>query len=344
MTQKIEEVTYLRVLAMFAVVSIHVLNIPISTISGLTPIGQFFYTLRALLIFAVPCFLFLSMMMVSLPLKDRALNYKVFYKKRSYRILLPYLLWTGAYLFLDVIVGKYQWSDFLQSTNWLYWLGFGKAWGHLYFLPILIELLILVPILLPLAKVAKDSFFLASLFAFLPQIGIYWLNKLVIYQHFSLFTSTGVWYYYIGFLGLWFGLNYEKNLKKIKKVLPLLVFLAPIYTFYVFKLYRGESFHTFYYTLVMFLYTFLVIGLGLSFGQWLKEKISLPKRILFLERYSFGIYLIHPLFLVFVRHYTHNVGSVFWLFLVPMIILFVTFLSAYLVKITGFLKWLYGIK
>lgn len=345
MTKRLEEVSYLRVFAMLAVVSIHVLNIPIAHIGGITPISKLLYTLQGYLIFAVPCFLFLSMMMISFPLGDGKLDYKTFYKKRSYRILLPYFLWSLLYLSLNVLIGKYGLSDFLSLKNWAYWLLFGKAWVHLYFLPILIGLFLLVPLLLPLARWVKESLFRASLCAFLPQIGIYWLNKLYIAKYFSLFSSTFIWYYYIGFIGLWFGLNYQANLEKLKKGLPLLLILMPIYTNYLFRLQRLESFNTFYYSIILFTYIILVIVLGLLLGQWLTKKIKpMPKLIHFLERYSFGIYLLHPFILLFVRRFSHHLSGSMWLLFAPLLVLIVSLFSGYIVKKTSWFKYLYGTK
>lgn len=344
MNKRLEEVTYLRVLAMLSVVGIHVLNIPIASIGGITPISKFLYVVQGLLIFAVPSFLFLSMMMISYPLGEGKLNYKTFYQKRAYRILLPYLIWTLLYLALNVLIGKYSLSDFFVLKNWANWLLFGKAWVHLYFLPILIGLFLLVPFILPLARWAKDSLLRASLCAFLPQIAIYWLNKLYIAKFFPLFSSTAIWYYYIGFLGLWFGLNYEKNVEKLKKATPLLLVLVPIYIHYLFRLQRLESFNTFYYSFVLFPYIILVIILALDLGKKVTLKKRTKEAILFLECHSFGIYLLHPFILLFIRRLSYGLSGSSLALLVPLEIIFVAFLSGFIVKITSPIKWLYGIK
>ena len=156
MPKILTEVTRIRFLAIVAVVAIHILNLPVSNLQVGSLWQGFFFMLRGVLIFAVPLFLYLSLFLVGKS-AQKGFEAKTFYKKKAFRVLMPFIIWTGLYLGLDVLLGKYGVSDFLNLSNYLKWFLLGKAWEHLYFLPILIEFLLLAPLMVKLVQKIGDN-------------------------------------------------------------------------------------------------------------------------------------------------------------------------------------------
>lgn len=330
--KNLEEITIMRSISMLGVIAIHMLNIPISLLPVGTPWQGFFYTLRSLLIFAMPSFIFISMLMTSYSLGGNKLMVWDFYKRKLFRVGLPYLIWSFGYLLMLTVFGLYQPSQVLSPQALWYFLAYGKSYEHLYFMIILLQLFLITPLLLPLAKRVKDSPYLALGLAFGTQLIIYYLNRFFIYEHFKMLSSTFLWYFSIGFLGLWFGLEYQRNLKTIQKyqnkLIVALAVAGVIYHYYQRilwqQLWNDVSFNTLYYTIDLHLYMLLcalvLIIISLWVSQQSKNKFgqnSLLKRyLLWLSPLSYGVYLMHPVFTYLVRLLISSNSPWVWLLMV----------------------------
>lgn len=98
--KNLPEIEILRSIAMLAVIMIHILNIPVNQlITGSSSQGNFFVA-RAMLIFAVPCFLFIAMLMLSYGEEKFDVR---FYRKKLMRVGVPYLLWSIFYLLIVLL-------------------------------------------------------------------------------------------------------------------------------------------------------------------------------------------------------------------------------------------------
>ncbi len=314
--KSLPEITIMRSLAMLAVVCIHFLNIPVSNIQTGTMGQGFFFTWRSMLVFAVPSFIFMSMLTVAytanekLPLLD-------FYKKKLLRVAIPYIVWSIGYLLILVIVGHYTIGEILNPKSIFYFLAYGKSYEHLYFMPILLEFFFITPLLLPIARKVKNSPKAAIGIAFGVQIIIYFLNKNIFYPHFKMLSSTFLWYFSIGFLGLWFGCNYHKNFELVKKhsakIFVLLAGVGIIHRYYSKllwqQLWNVVSFNTFLHTVNLHLYMLLCTLFLLLIANWFceyprnakgQEKKSY-RFLLWASPLSYGIYLMHPVFMYLLR-------------------------------------------
>lgn len=312
-TKNLKEITILRSITMLMVIGIHFLNLPqLSLKAG--SYGQGFYVLwRALLVWAVPCFMFLSMMMVSYHSNEKLRFDTIkFFQKRIYRIVIPYFVWSIVYLAFHYVTHRYTKEDFMKSSNWIYWLAYGKAYAHLYFMAIMCQFYLLTPLLYLLAEKCRDSVAKAFVIALLPQLGIYWLNRLYIHDWYPLFTSSFAWYWCIGFLGLWFGFEYQNNLAWLKKhfkgILVCNVISLGIHFYYSnqiwHQLWEKVSFDTFPYTMNMYAYMLLCIVSVLLFCERVSCRTQTGRFHSFLieiSKYSYGIYLMHPLLMVTLR-------------------------------------------
>lgn len=323
---RLVEIGILRSFVMLFVIGIHVLNLPqLYLLTG--SLGHGFYFLwRASLIFAVPCFMFLSMMMISYTHEGKPFSAARFYKGRALRIVLPYLLWSALYLLLGVTINAYSMEDLCNASNWIYWLSYGKAYDHLYFMAIMIQFYILAPMMYALARRVKDSPWMSLGIAFLPQLAIYWLNRLYIYEHYKMLTSSAAWYWYIAFLGLYFGFDYPQKrawiARHIRAILACNLITFAIHLYYQrllwHQLWEDISFDTFLYTGNLYIY----IATSIFTWLWLSIKLeqnhqSGKRKLLFdslsvLSRYSYGIYLMHPIFMAVLRKLEQTGNPYLW--------------------------------
>lgn len=122
------ELDVLRVAACMAVVLIH-------TSAGWT--GQIPLALNQLARFSVPLFLLLSGFGHGGP-SEEAWTHAL--RRRLGRVLPPYLLWSGIYLLVDAAFGRPHAAPLRD-------LLFGTAYMHLYYIPVLLQFLLLCPLL-----------------------------------------------------------------------------------------------------------------------------------------------------------------------------------------------------
>lgn len=334
MPKILTEVTRIRFIAIVAVVAIHILNLPVSNIQVGSLWQGFFFMIRGALIFAVPLFIYLSLFLVGKS-AQKGFETRVFYKKKAFRVLMPFIIWTVLYLGLTVFLGKYGLSDFLKPTNYLKWFLLGKAWEHLYFLPILLEFLLLAPLMVKLVQKIGDNVFLALLFAFIPQIAFFYTNRYFYNTlDFKYLMTTCFWHWYAGFFGLWCGYYYEslkdKLIKYAKPILGLGVLSLGLHLFYTEKLWvslwEAQSFSTFIYTLNINVYAMLVAVILLIFFIGRGE---VRGQVALVSHYSFGIYLIHPLVTLFIRQVVKTSSGASWLILVPICLILTVIISLF---------------
>lgn len=326
------EVSMLRVLSMLAVVSIHFLNMPVSRVLVGSKSHGHFFMVRAMLVFAVPSFLFVSMVMVSYSLDERPIRLLDFYQKKFVRVVIPYLLWSIAYQIVLLLTGNAQLQNILKPRSVLYLLLYGKSYEHLYFMIILIEFFVIAPLLIPIAKKVKDSWKSAIGIAFGTQILIYLLNRFLIRGYFTMMQSTFLWYFSIAFMGLWFGFCYDRNFKMIQKyqnkIFVGLALSGIVHSYYSRLLWQQMwneiVFDTFFYTVNLHVYMLLcTLGL-LLISKWIisypKDPMGRDKRsyrfFMWLSPLTYGIYLMHPGLTYLVRKIVESKSALLWMLIV----------------------------
>lgn len=133
----------MKIFACIAVIIIHVTATPASKL----PVGSIEHLVaiffNAATLFAVPCFIILSGYALSLGYHNKAIEYFSFVKRRCQVVLIPYLIWALSYYTLYVLTGMKTFSlDGFAIAIFL-----GKANYHLYFVPIILQLYVLYPLL-----------------------------------------------------------------------------------------------------------------------------------------------------------------------------------------------------
>lgn len=310
------EIGILRGLAICAVVGIHTFSIGVSNVT--TGVSSWAYQIfHALLQFAVPCFIFISSVLLSYTLHGKQLQLKKFYSKKLTRIVIPYLLWTLFYIAFKIVTHQLAVSELYVWQNWILWIFLGKSYTHLYYMSIILQLYLFTPLLLAIVKgiqklFKKYDFAAVVIISIALQVGVYFLNRYVIYQHFKYQATMMIWYIYIILFGIWIGFNYDRfreGLKKYAFVVWLLYgFNTLVYISYKVCLVTGTSISSAWYQCNLFAYsictTLMLLWICMIIADKKVENRS-TKVIETLGDYSFGIYLMHPVITYVLRKLIH---------------------------------------
>jgi surface polysaccharide O-acyltransferase-like enzyme len=125
----------LKGVAVFAVVAIHALSTGVADLRARPVVVA-----GGLLTWSVPAFMALAAAFAAREVPGRALV------RRLRRLLPHYLAWSVAYVALARVLGGGAWTR-LRHTGPASVVLFGGAWYHLYFLPALVQVLLLLPVL-----------------------------------------------------------------------------------------------------------------------------------------------------------------------------------------------------
>ncbi len=274
-------------------------------------------TINQIFRFSVPMFLFISAYLFAMRLGGKKFSYTKFLAGRIKRVFIPYLLWSLFYITL-----RYITEDPTVYTMGIWDLAIailtGSAYGHLYFIPLIFQFYLLLPLALRFSQTTGQTTFYVAWFltGFLLILLKYFLG---------LRFSGGVWAF-LGknFLVFWwlpffaFGLlaGFRKgkgwlhdNTRSKFIIMTLLVILLTLMvsenlfyqgTYYELKqnglrrIGNVESIATFLrpsaycYALCFIVLTFSTLPQRLLGG-------GAGKFIINLGLNSYGIYLLHPL-------------------------------------------------
>jgi len=271
----------LRGIAIIAVVMIHTCPAGISQV-----------LVRPFINFGVALFLFLSGYLTGCEIR----NWIPFYTKRITRVIIPYIIWVVLYTLLNGSPSEIP--KFLITS---------RAAGHLYFISVYIQLVLLHPVLIKLlnSRFRKLVWLIAPLsILFFQYLGNYGKVGILENHHVQLLWNISCFgwisYYYMGMI------MRNKDLHIIKSSLKFVFFLLLL--FLVIQI--GEGFLLHYHgfrnsgsqlklsclisNMAMMLFVFYFI---------VDVKIKYEKQIFRILKqlgdYSFGIYLCHQAFIVF---------------------------------------------
>lgn len=315
-----KEINLLRGFAICAVVGIHTFSIALNKIT--TGVGYFAYSIfHALLGYAVPCFIFMSSILLSYPLKGgKKLDIATFYKKKFMRVVVPYFIWTAIFMAFKIGIGERTLADLRSLENWKTWLLYGKTYTHLYYIVIVMQLYLFAPLLLGFIKglqkiSGKYDFWVVVILSTALQVCIYFINKFYIYQHFKHQATVLLWYIYLVFFGIWVGYNYERFKKGLLRYSPIVwliySFNAIIFAAYKICLIRNTPISTTWYQMNWYAYVLFstLILLWLCCIKWQQDNTVYEEPIKIVDilgGYAFGIYLMHPIITYYLRQWVHT--------------------------------------
>ncbi|MGX4670700.1 acyltransferase [Cerasibacillus sp. JNUCC 74] len=320
----LDEIQLARAFAILAVVVVHasssgVTNIP--TDSVLFPIYNFFNIAGKL---GTPTFIMLSSFVLFYNYYPRKWSMglmKRFYMKRLKFILIPYFIFSFIYFIVKMYV-YYDYSSISYAVSRFFTLlALGKAHTHLYFVFISVQLYLLFPLFLILFK--KSSFLRkhAIWIGLLLQWAWVILNKS--YFHIPWKNSVSLSYLSFYFIGAYLGIYYNEIKLKLRKSTfrdRILIVIGTgygglliLYTSYMYAV-RTNIFSSVSNNIPTMVSNYLgefawathalFAGLLLFYLAHIANKtFSLKTKLIFMEigATSFGIYLVHPLFLMIFR-------------------------------------------
>ena len=275
-----------------------------------TPEHEFLSILNRSLHFAVPAFVFLSVAILTNSLLKR-FDARRYFWRRLTRGLWPYLLWSALYVLWSVWTGQRPPEVLTDPGKWSFYLLYGKASYHLYFLLVALEVYLLLPLLLPLAR--KKPYITAALgLGLLAQWGAYELNRGVWQLQFP--ASTVLWYLLPVLLGVGVGARFAEFPAWWRRRWPVLVLLTALaYAAYLptaLDYLSGDLTSSTGYNVRSWLYTSLtaLTLLGAAF-HWQELAPRLRGAFGWLGTVSLQIYLLHPAALQLLERWQPPAGS-----------------------------------
>lgn len=277
-----------------------------------------------------PTFIFLTSFVLFYNYYSRPLNKSViigFFKKRFLYILVPYFLFSVFYF---AILQYFYYPDrSVVDTLTIFGtkLLTGKAYTHLYFVFIIIQFYLLFPFVLWLFKSKPVISKWAIPIGFAIQWAFVLINK---YYLTTPVPNKGSWslsyasYFFLGaFIGIyypklkvWIMMNRENaNPTRIAVWLVLWLVWLVVGISYVYIWYQtlvnGVIYNSMLYELLwnVHTYTFALVALQVSYIIYAKGSSLLVRPMERLGVISFGIYLIHPLFLLIYRMFPPTTGT-----------------------------------
>ncbi|MFC7677900.1 acyltransferase [Paenibacillus sp. GCM10028914] len=325
--EKLPELQLVRAFAILGVLSVHSTSYAATAMVN----SNYFFIYNFMNIFmkyGTPTFIFLSSFVLFYNYYERPLTKELiggFFKKRMLYIIIPYIVFSVFYFGLLHVI--YYQDRSLQDTiiSFFSKLLTGKAYTHLYFVFISIQFYVLFPLILLLFKKIPQLSKWAIPIGLAVQWAFILLNK-----YYLQVPNKGSWslsymaYFMLGaFIGIyypklkgWFVMSREKaTLGRMAGWIVLwagwaTAGLAHVYIYYNSRLY-GTQYNSTLYELLWNLHTYLgaMVLLQLAIVVYRKAPRKLTAPLDKLGALSFGVYLIHPFFLLVYRQFPPQTGS-----------------------------------
>lgn len=304
---KIKEIELLRGFAILGVISVHVS----AYFTEMHHVN--FLVILSIIVdvfshFAVPLFIFISGYILSFKYNG-FFSEKLFYRKRAKSLLPQYFIFSILYLLLRIYLEK---SLAFSLKNIVYKIITASSYYHLWYFGLIVQLYLLYPYINRALTRGNIKFFL--ILAFIVQE--FWLISTDIFSNYcpstfflkfrSYFFISHIFYF---FLGIYVCQNYS-NVRywirnfKIKIIFIEFTLLTSLISYFWIK---GTSeygycdippcyfliphlFDSTYYSLCIFIISMVSLYIS-NTKSWFSNIISS------LGNYSFGIYLIHPMYI-----------------------------------------------
>ncbi|MEK3734406.1 MULTISPECIES: acyltransferase [Paenibacillus] len=325
--ERLPELQLVRACAIIGVLSVHSTSFAVSAMTS----SQYFWTYNFLNIFmkfGTPTFIFLSSLVLFYNYYSEPITLKRisgFYKKRLLYIIVPYTVFSVFYFGLLHYL-HYQGRPLGETMESFFTkLLTGKAYTHLYFVFISIQFYLLFPLILWLLKKMPRL----ARWAVPIGLGIQW-TFILLNKYYWQVPNKGSWALsYIAYfmLGAFVGIYYPKlkawlticrtHATPLRTALWIILWLGwiaaglgHVYVYYNSRLY-GTAYNSTLYELMWNLHTYLgvIVLLQLASLVYRGAKPRVTDGLMRLGAVSFGIYLIHPFFLLVYRQFPPETGS-----------------------------------
>ncbi len=308
-SNQIKEIQYLRGFAIIAVIIIHTSDYAVNLDLSILSVVNLF--LNYISRFAVPLFVFLSGLVLSLKY-NTSMSVKPFYIKRIKSTLPQYLFFSLLYLIIPLSLRAGS-LTIPPISKIFYSILLANSSGHLWFIPMIIQFYIIYPGLISMYEKTTNVKMFILVSAVIQNVWLI-INKGFFARHLDDIT-LGITqliflshlFYFI--LGVYAGRNYTKINSFVIRSKSTLLYLLILLTIIIYG-FIIMSFINFgaileipsYYIGIVYMihpvYFPLIFSILLVISVKLKDIKNWYSSLIFnLGNYSFGIYLIHALFL-----------------------------------------------
>lgn len=353
---RIGELDYFRGLAIIAIVMQHLMGYidhPQATPGDLAILSVIWHLIN----YGVPAFVLISGTALFYNYREgENLQYGKFITKRAKQILFPYLLWTIFYFFYDGLAA----NSSQLGLDILYYLFTGRAYYHLWFIVMIFQFYLLLPVFRKVFSILQEKvktrlfFYILMLFIFSVQIVINWFYRYTlssismnmeidgifhnIYNYAYLLFILWTFYFILGGV---IGLKYEASKECIRKVVPYNVLIwFCLFAYLLFDYSNAISLQSsglnrdtlsLYHPYVAIFVASTIINVY-QICTWLDSNQFKVISMLFrsIGKYSFSIYLAHPLIIDILNHQIYSIS-----YLSPSFKFFLTAILTILIIIPG---------
>lgn len=322
----------MRIISILCMITLHVSGNKI----GLIPVESYNWKIlniyRSTVSFCVPLFIMISGALFLNPVKG--IPIKSLYKKNVFRLLIAYIFWSVCYSFYTSGIYRGITSSTLNSFVGRVLVGH----YHLWFIPMIIGLYIIVPFLRKITVEKKlTEYFLLLSFVFtivFPIISLLPINQKVISIFERILDNAGINFllgYSIYFVSGYYFSKYDltTKIKVTIYTLGIACLVCTIITTQLISSSRNVAYTNLYgflmpNTALMTLSTYIFLKNSFVKVNCSEKQLQM---VSIFSRCSFGIYLIHDFFLILSRKLGFDALTFNPIFSVPLITLLVYFCS-----------------
>ncbi len=280
---RLDYLDYLRVIACFSVIFVHVSAIGIVSFESGSMYHKGIIFLNRLFKYTTPVFLFLSGITSFYSYRIKEYKYLDFLKRRLKTVIFPFIIWSCIYYSVLVYSGSYNFNILYFIKN----LILGNMNYHLYFIPILLQMYFLSGIINFLFKKINNNIILFSALI---------INILSMEMSFLFSDRIFMKYIFFYILGVYFTKEAFNFLKFSKKYFRPMVFIFLMSTLFYSVFYYYSRYDLMNYAWLIF----SVSGIFFLFEISIKlERNNTVSKLIVrkLSKSTYYIYLSHPLIL-----------------------------------------------
>lgn len=300
---RIYGLSYVRAIACIGIIFIHAIYSAIVLFGKDLSLAEHiaYRSILNNLMWAVPCFFMVTGILLLNPEKEIA--YGKLFKKYIARILGAIVVFGFIFTLLELIFSNDQ-TGINQILNGLYEVFAGKSWSHMWYLYALVGLYLLLPFYKMITKNSEEKdirYLLIVLFVFLsivPLLDIWEINC-GFYIHVS--TIYPFWLF-LGYYMKHWGMKKSKWFYGIMAVLSIAIITLLTWFRWSYEVASLEKFFS-YSSCIVIVQT---IGIFTCIcGSRLLNDSVMGKVLCFIDKHSFGIYLIHLIFIRGIYKHLH---------------------------------------
>jgi len=284
----------MRAICCLLVVIIHVTAAFWYTFTTGSPQFKAVIVLNTLSKFAVPSFVLISGYVLYYVNYNKKVEALPFYKKRISKVLVPYLIWSILYIFVNYLA----YARPIDMKSLIYYFGLGKANYHLYYICLILQLYILFPLIFKIYQSIENKIFATAIFFIFNSFFI----RFIKFEFSDRFFTYYIMFFVLGF----FLADLKIRAISFHKIVPVIIsiFYFLITSYYILDTYKVNAKvpllskelyrHSWWYfslISILFLYTMAAVLNKYHF------KIVSSRAVQSISKHSFTIYLSHPMFM-----------------------------------------------